>query len=66
MFSTFQIIGHRGWPAKYPENTLLGFEKAIDAGATMIEFDVQLTRYNKLVVFHDDTAKRLCNRHIEK
>jgi len=65
MFSTFQIIGHRGWPAKYPENTLLGFEKAISAGATMIEFDIQLTRYNKLVVFHDDTAKRLCNRHIE-
>ena len=65
MFDTFQIIGHRGWSAKYPENTLLSFEKSIEAGATMIEFDIQLTKDNKLIVFHDDTTKRLCGRHLE-
>ena len=59
----FQIIGHRGWKAKYPENTMLGFEKAIEAGATMIEFDVQLTMDNQLAIFHDETAKRLCDRY---
>ena len=65
MFDQFQIIGHRGWAAKYPENTLLGFQKAIDAGATMIELDVQLTSDNHLVVFHDETAKRLCDRDLK-
>mgnify|MGYP003125916544 FL=1 len=65
MFDQFQIIGHRGWAAKYPENTLLGFQKAVDAGATMIELDVQLTSDNHLVVFHDETAKRLCDRDLK-
>jgi len=64
MFETFQIIGHRGWKAKYPENTILGFRKAIEAGANMIEFDVQLTRDTHLAVFHDQTAKRVCGRNI--
>tara|TARA_R110002020_G_scaffold313771_3_gene529007 strand:+ start:219 stop:914 length:696 start_codon:yes stop_codon:yes gene_type:complete len=64
MFENFQIIGHRGWKAKYPENTMLGFKKAIEAGATMIEFDVQLTRDHHLAVFHDQTAKRVCGRNI--
>ncbi len=64
MFGDFQIIGHRGWPAKYPENTLLGFEKAINAGATMIEFDVQLTADNHLAIFHDENTKRLCKENI--
>jgi len=65
MFDQFQIIGHRGWAAKYPENTLLGFKKAIDAGATMIELDIQLTQDNHLAVFHDETAKRLCDRDLK-
>ena len=34
---------HRGYSAKYPENTLLSFEKAIDLGVDAIEFDVWLT-----------------------
>jgi glycerophosphoryl diester phosphodiesterase len=64
MFGEFQIIGHRGWTGKYPENTLLGFSKAIDVGATMIEFDVQITKDNHLAVFHDETTKRLCDKNI--
>jgi glycerophosphoryl diester phosphodiesterase len=34
------IIAHRGYRAKYPENTLVAFEAAIEAGADMIELDV--------------------------
>lgn len=64
MFGQFQLIGHRGWPAKYPENTLLGFSKAIGVGATMIELDVQITNDNHLAVFHDETTKRLCDNNI--
>ena len=64
MFEQFQIIGHRGYSAKYPENSILSFEKAIEAGATMIEFDCQLTKDNHIVVFHDETTDRLCRRQM--
>ena len=57
------IIGHRGYPAKYPENTLAAFQAAIAAGATMIELDVMLSRDRKLVVIHDATLERTTNGH---
>ncbi|MEH6823657.1 MAG: glycerophosphodiester phosphodiesterase family protein [Motiliproteus sp.] len=56
----FELIGHRGYPARYPENTLLGFEQAIDAGARYIEADVQLSADAVPFVFHDRTLTRLC------
>jgi glycerophosphoryl diester phosphodiesterase len=49
----FLIIAHRGWSAKYPENTLLAFDKAIEIGAKALEFDVQLDGDDEAVVFHD-------------
>jgi glycerophosphoryl diester phosphodiesterase len=52
------LIGHRGYPAKFPENTLAGFEGAIQAGCDMIELDVTLTKDRKVVVIHDDTLDR--------
>ena len=56
MFDQFQIIAQRGWPIKYPENTILGFDKAIEAGATMLEFDVQITQDDRLIIFHENGA----------
>jgi glycerophosphoryl diester phosphodiesterase len=52
------LIGHRGYPARYPENTLASFEGAMQAGCDMIELDVTLTRDRKVVVIHDDTLDR--------
>ena len=52
------IIGHRGYHAKYPENTLAAFEAAIKAGADMIELDVMLSRDRKVAVIHDATLER--------
>jgi glycerophosphoryl diester phosphodiesterase len=52
------LIGHRGYPAKFPENTLAAFEGAVQAGCGMIELDVTLTRDRKVVVIHDDTLDR--------
>jgi glycerophosphoryl diester phosphodiesterase len=55
------LIGHRGYPAKFPENTLASFEGAIQAGCDMVELDVTLTRDRKVVVIHDDTLDRTTN-----
>ncbi len=51
-------IAHRGWSARYPENTLPAFQKAVEAGADMIELDVQCTRDGQVVVLHDKTVDR--------
>ena len=42
-----------------PENSLLAFKKAVDAGYG-IELDVQLSKDNQLVIFHDATLNRMC------
>ena len=53
-----KLFGHRGYSGKYPENTLLAFQKAIEAGADGIELDVQFSKDGKLVVIHDETLDR--------
>ncbi len=57
-----KVIAHRGYSAHYMENTLLAFEKAIEAGVDMIETDIRLTADAVPVIFHDDTLKRLCGQ----
>ncbi len=42
-----------------PENSLLAFQRAVDAGFGM-ELDIQLTKDDVPVVFHDFTLKRIC------
>ena len=53
-------IAHRGAfnNIDIPENSLLAFKKAIDMKWD-IELDVQLTKDNVLVVFHDEDLKRM-------
>jgi glycerophosphoryl diester phosphodiesterase len=57
------VIAHRGFKKNYPENTLVAFQAAMDAGAQMIELDVTLTRDRKPVVIHDATLDRTSNGH---
>jgi glycerophosphoryl diester phosphodiesterase len=57
-FASPLLIGHRGYPARYPENTLASFKGAMEAGCDMIELDVTLTKDRKVVVIHDDTLDR--------
>lgn len=61
MMKNFSVIGHRGIAAAYPENTLISFEKAIEAGVDAIEFDVHMTLDGELVVTHDATVNRCSN-----
>ncbi len=46
------VFGHRGASGYEIENTLSAFKKAVSMGAG-IESDVQLTKDNKLICFHD-------------
>jgi len=52
------IFAHRGASSHAPENTLAAFHLAIDHGAKAIELDVQLTRDQEVVVFHDTKLNR--------
>lgn len=52
------ILAHRGYAAKYPENTMLSFKEAEKAGADGLELDVQLTKDDELVVIHDEKVDR--------
>ena len=56
------IIGHRGASAHAPENTLVAFQMAIDAGADGVEFDVRLASDGVPVVIHDATLTRTGSR----
>lgn len=55
------VLGHRGICAKYPENTLVSFQAAIDLGVDLIEFDVNMTKDGHLVVIHDTDIRRTCD-----
>ena len=52
------VVGHRGAAALLPENTIAGFQYAIELGCEYLECDVHLTRDNHLVIIHDDTVDR--------
>lgn len=51
-------LAHRGFSGKYPENTMLAFAKAIEAGCDGIELDVQISKDGELVIIHDEKLKR--------
>lgn len=53
-----KIFAHRGYSERYPENTMLAFKKAYEAGADGIELDVQLTKEGTVVVIHDERIDR--------
>lgn len=59
MLDASKVIAHRGWQSQYPENTLLGIQKAIDAGVLHIECDVQVSADGYLVLSHDVALQRL-------
>lgn len=52
------IIGHRGASGEYPENTLVSFRQALEAGAEALELDVRLSADGVPMVIHDETVER--------
>lgn len=54
-------FAHRGLHnLHYPENTFAAIKHGIDNGFN-IEFDIQLTKDNQIIVLHDQNLNRLCN-----
>lgn len=52
------LIAHRGLSATAPENTLAAFHGALEAGAEVLECDVQLSRDGVVAVVHDPEVDR--------
>lgn len=54
------VEGHRGYCAKYPENTMISYEAVLDLGVDAFEFDVWLTKDKVPVLMHDGNCNRTC------
>lgn len=55
------VLAHRGFRGRYPENTMLAFQKAADLGVDGLEMDIHSTSDGALVVSHDATVNRTTN-----
>jgi glycerophosphoryl diester phosphodiesterase len=54
MAEQFLILGHRGSPKRFPENTIASFEESLRAGADGFETDLRLLSDRTAVLYHDD------------
>ncbi len=53
------VLAHRGYALRYPENSLPALEAAVLAGARHVEFDVQATADGVPVLLHDPDLERI-------
>lgn len=54
MSDRIQVVGHRGWPTRFPDNSLAGFLAAARV-SDAVELDVRRSKDGKLVLSHDPT-----------
>ncbi len=52
------LVAHRGYMECYPENSLIGLKAALQAGACVVEFDLQRMSDGEFVLLHDTNLKR--------
>lgn len=52
------LAAHRGWSARYPENTLVSYRAALAEDIDEIELDIHLSRDGIPVLIHDYTVDR--------
>ncbi len=58
MQKTVLVSGHRGFAARYPENTMISFASALKLPLDMLEFDLHMTRDGQIVMMHDHKVDR--------
>lgn len=56
--SAVEIVAHRGFSARAPENTVAAFNLAWAQGADACELDLLLTADGEIAVLHDEDTKR--------
>lgn len=56
------LFGHRGWRAKYPENTMRGFREVLNIDIDGIEMDVHMTKDYHIVLCHDANLARTTDK----
>lgn len=56
-----EIIGHRGYSARAPENTLVSLRLALERGADAVEWDVHVAACGTPVLIHDAQLGRTTN-----
>lgn len=59
-----RVLAHRGLAVDAPENTLLAFLHAVNAGATYIETDVNASADGVAIVSHDADLTRVAGRDV--
>jgi glycerophosphoryl diester phosphodiesterase len=47
-----QAIAHRGYKAKFPENTMAAFKGAVDIGVHALETDIHISKDGVAVISH--------------
>lgn len=53
-----EIVAHRGFSERAPENTVAAFKLAWEAGTDACELDLYLTQDGRIAVLHDKDTKR--------
>jgi tubulin gamma len=53
-----QAIAHRGFKAKFPENTMGAFRGAVQVGADALETDIHLSKDGVVVLSHVSCGSR--------
>jgi glycerophosphoryl diester phosphodiesterase len=56
-----ELLAHRGYAARFPENTREAIQAAVMSGARHVEFDVQLSRDGVPHLLHDEDFARTGN-----
>ena len=56
-------IAHRGYSEFYNDNTIESFQKAIIHKFDMIELDIQLTKDQKIIIYHDTYIRNTNNSY---
>ena len=55
------VAAHRGSSGTAPENTMAALREAVEAGAHIVEVDIQLSSDEQVIVFHDEVLERTTN-----
>jgi glycerophosphoryl diester phosphodiesterase len=59
-----RLVAHRGDNKNFPENSYKGIEAALKTGASYVEFDVQMTADQQLIVHHDTDLQRTAKQDV--